>query len=179
MKTGIFTAVTVFENRYIYIMAHDCLSLEVLDTERSETMCTILNLKTPLDCQEMMRPILLPLNDTEILYLQSCQDSWSEQSENSTTSEHRASIVSEDDTTSFKEECEDVSENGYDNGDGDENDEEEKEMPFRGDFLFMASAGNNKACPIMCLSVGLQEVRLLSELVGCKINEVADRFSSQ
>lgn len=69
MKTGIFTAVTVFENRYIYIMAHDCLSLEVLDTERSETMCTILNLKTPLDCQEMMRPILLPLNDTEILYL--------------------------------------------------------------------------------------------------------------
>jgi hypothetical protein len=33
MKQSIFTSLISFENRFIYIMAPDCYSLEVLDTE--------------------------------------------------------------------------------------------------------------------------------------------------
>mgnify|MGYP003943825635 CR=1 FL=1 len=38
MKSSIFTSVQCFENRYIYIMATDCSSLEVLDTESPEDL---------------------------------------------------------------------------------------------------------------------------------------------
>ena len=32
MKSSIFTSVVCFENRYLYVMAADCLTIEVLDT---------------------------------------------------------------------------------------------------------------------------------------------------
>lgn len=75
-QKGMFTTAITFENRYVYVMDTMCQTIEVLDTEKEDKMCTLLYLKLPDDLQ-FMRPLLLPLNENEILYLRNSQDSFS------------------------------------------------------------------------------------------------------
>jgi hypothetical protein len=79
MKSSIFTSVVCFENRYLYIMAADCLTIEVLDThDLSQKFCHLIQLKMDFVVEDLMRPVMMSLDQDEICYLQSQQESESD-----------------------------------------------------------------------------------------------------
>lgn len=148
MKSTIFTSVQCFQNRYLYIMATDCSSIEVLDTNSPDhQFCTVIHLKMDFQIEDLMRPVLMPLNEDEIAFLLSQQDS---------ESEHESS------------EQLSVSEHGF-----------SQTQQFHGDFLFLASCGKNRPCPLMLLSVELGEIRPLESVIEWGGPVTTDRFSSQ
>lgn len=74
MKKSIFASVICFEERFLYVLAADCQSIEVLDTENEEGKMfdfLSLNFSNKVDI-DLMRPLLLPLNEAEIIFLHSC-----------------------------------------------------------------------------------------------------------
>lgn len=78
MKKSIFASALCFEDRYLYVLAADCQSLEVLDTEREsdDKMFDFVPLSFSAKVSpDLMRPLLLPLDESEIIFLHSCQDS--------------------------------------------------------------------------------------------------------
>jgi hypothetical protein len=44
-------------------------------------MCDVINLKMSFDFEGIRRPIIIPINEEEILFIRSCQDSSSNNSE--------------------------------------------------------------------------------------------------
>jgi len=56
-------------------MAADCNTIEVVDThDPNQTFSQVIHLKLPEDYEDLMRPLMIPLNKDEICYLHSLQD---------------------------------------------------------------------------------------------------------
>jgi hypothetical protein len=176
MKKSIFASALCFENRYIYILAADCQSLEVLDTAREDTdkMFDLVPLSFSQKVStDMMRPLLLPLDETEIAFLHCCQDSQGSAGaleQNSSFSESSRNSCAE--AQCHEHECQASPSQRLS--------EISDESPgYRGDFLFLATAGSTSYNEVMCLSVQLQEVRCLQEVTGMPALTYKDSFSSQ
>lgn len=126
-----------FDNRFLYVMAADCHTIEVVDThDPNQTFCQVIHLKLLEDYEDLMRPLMIPLNQDEICYLHSLQDEDNDSIQNiSSDSQDQLSQHFDESLT--------------------------EEFKLAGDFLLIASRGNNKPCPLMLVSVALAEIRSL------------------